>query len=123
MMGLGQIREMQMEAAERAAQEGMVPFVYETDDVPSGQFPFPDLGDYEPPGWEMDDDPWMVDSSGFGSPGERAMTTDQLMREIEKARALDPNVGFGIVEVGQFQLYVGVYHREGSARTSAGATR
>jgi len=111
MMGLDEIRANQMEAASRAAQEDMVPFVYEPDDVPSGQFPFPELGDYEPPGWNLSER-WFVDAMGMGGAGEPAMTHTRLLQEIEKARALDPEVGFGIVEVGQFQLYVGVYHRD-----------
>lgn len=111
MMGLDQIKTANMEAAERAASENRVPFVYYPDDVVSGDsFPFPELGDYVPPGWELDIS-LFVDSSGFGSPGEPALTIGQLVHEIESLRRDDPDVGFGITDVGQFQLYVGVYRR------------
>ena len=44
MMGLDQIKAANMEAAERAASEDRVPFVYYPDDVVSGtSFPFPGM--------------------------------------------------------------------------------
>lgn len=86
------------------------PFVYYPDDVISGEgFPFPQM-DGTPDGWELTEE-LFVDSSGFGSPGEPALTIPAFTREVERLRKEDPGVGFGITDVGQFQVYVGVYHR------------
>lgn len=52
------------------------------------------------------------DSSGLGSPGERALTRDQALREA--ARILEESsepMYAGITGIGQFQVYVSVFRR------------
>jgi hypothetical protein len=65
----------------------------------------PNLGDYRPKGYEMIDT-WFVDKSGFGSASEPAMT---IPRMFEKIRENGPGFGYGMIEEGQFQCYVGVF--------------
>ena len=60
---------------------------------------------------------FFVDSSGFGQPGEPALTLDQF---AAKAAALaDSRIGrptyFALTEAGQFQVHVSAYRREGDA--------
>ena len=50
---------------------------------------------------------FMVDSSGFGSPGEPALTFDQLTAYIEREDR--GRFGWAIRESGQFQVVIGVY--------------
>jgi len=106
------IRSMQQEAAEIAAQDQMVPFVYWKHDNLGPPFPFPNLGDYVPAGWELIDH-FMVDSSGFGAPDEPADTPEQLRARIEReiTKHEGQTVGWAIIEVGQFQVVVGEFVR------------
>lgn len=110
MMSLSTIRDMQAEAAERAAEEGMVPFVTWPEDLAriraEQRFPFPFIGDYVPRGWTLEDT-YFVDASGFGEPGEPAMTAEQFMRVLEEF----VGSGWAITEAGQFQVYVGRYSK------------
>jgi len=110
MLGTDTIRSMQQEAAEQAAREKRVPFVYWPNDDLGPPFPFPNLGDYVPDGWERIDE-FMVDSSGFGSSSEPADTPEQLRTRIEREIAAHPGetVGWAIIEVGQFQVVVGEF--------------
>lgn len=119
MMSLSTIREISREAAEQAAQEGLRPFVYfttsEVDEF--DRFPFPFLGDYSPPGWELSET-YFVDSSGYGLPGEPALTAEQF-RDTIRARLAEEaekggegqTLGWAVAEAGQFQVYVGEYVR------------
>lgn len=65
-------------------------------------FPFPYLGDYQPKGWRKTAE-YFVDSSGFGSEGEPALTIGGFIKKLK--------VGFGyaITSAGQFQVHVGEY--------------
>lgn len=102
-------------AARKAAQEGLTPFVFwdkqEIDCCPP--FPFPQLGDHKPKGWrEIPELEMFCDSSGFGQEGEPALTVEQFISRLHEL--VDENCcrGFGIGDVGQFQLYVKVYEKE-----------
>ncbi len=48
-------------------------------------------------------DEFFVDSSGFGQPGELALTKDQFLSKVKKGLA------YAITRIGQFQVYVTVY--------------
>lgn len=112
MLAPSTIRSWQQEAAERAADEGRIPFVFWPGDDLGPPFPFPNLGDYVPPCWELVEY-FMADSSGFGSPSEPADTPEQLRarmeREIAKYDAEGKTVGWAIIEVGQFQVVIGEF--------------
>lgn len=111
-MSLEMIRDMSREAAEVAATEGMVPFMVTSEDLDDWRkwgmgeqrFPFPNLGDHRPKGYEMTEE-IMVDSSGMGSPGEPALTVPQLLDRLK------PGMGYGITSTGQFQLYLGEFRK------------
>jgi hypothetical protein len=120
MMSLAQIHELSQDAARDAAEEGLIPFVVEIQDIQGwrengGGFPFPNLGDYVPPGWVKTNE-YFVNSSGWGASDEPALTARQF---IEK---LQPGLGYAITEVGQFQLYVGEF-KDCSERPYKGKAR
>ena len=74
----------------------------------------PSFGGYVPRGWKRtsrdqisnSDEPFFVDTSGFGAPGEPALTHEQFARELAK---LPEGVGIALIEVGQFQCYIATY--------------
>lgn len=105
MMSIEVIRSESRRAAAIAAEEGMVPFVVEPEDIEDmPSFPFPSLGDYVPEGWEKVNE-YFVDASGFGEDDEAALSVRQF-----KA-LLVPGHGYAVTESGQFQVYVGEYIR------------
>lgn len=64
-------------------------------------FPFPAIeGDDLPDEWEPTGTVLFCDSSGFGLPGEPALTPEQLRAELRVG------YGYAITDMGQFQLYV-----------------
>jgi hypothetical protein len=54
---------------------------------------------------------YFVDSSGFGSPGELALTQGQFLEQAEALIAEHGGAYFCITSAGQFQVYVGAYRR------------
>lgn len=102
------IQQMNREAAAQASQDDLIPFVVYREDLNTRPFPFPDLGDYRPPGWELVDT-YFCDSSGLGAPDEPAMSQAQLVDKLEEN--IGKGYGYGIIEVGQFQLYLGVFQK------------
>lgn len=111
MMDLQTIRELNAEAGQEAKDAGREPYVFSGFDLKNLRdgdlYPIrkiPRLGDFEPKGW-VKVDTLFVDSSGFGQEGEPALTAKGFARKIE------PEHGYGIGEVGQFQLYVDVFAR------------
>jgi hypothetical protein len=58
-----------------------------------------------PWGWELTGEEYFVDSSGFGSPGEPALTFDQFATKCTEG------MGYAITEAGQFQVYIAEYRR------------
>ena len=103
MMSLSQIQYESRAAAAKAAREDKHPFIVEAEDLKAiPPFPFPFIGDYVPDGWRKVED-YFVDSSGFGRPGEPALTIEQFVKRLTVGH------GYAITEAGQFQLYVGEY--------------
>jgi hypothetical protein len=49
------------------------------------------------------------DTSGFGRPGEPALTQDQLERRLKELVREHGAIEIGITEFGQFQAHVGVW--------------
>jgi len=64
----------------------------------------PLIGDYTPEGWQ-EVETLFVDISGFGSPGEPALTQEQFLSRVKAG------FGYGLGECGQFQGYVRVFER------------
>ncbi len=108
MMSLAQIADLSDEQAERAAKRGSVPFMVWAEDLPrwkSGKpLPFPNIGSYEPPGWR-EVRRLFCDKSGFGGPGELALTMEEMLDQLK------PGMGYAIVEEGQFQIYLGEFEK------------
>lgn len=111
MMSLETIIALSNERAEQAAQDELEPYQpfneQEIDNYPA--FPFPNIGSYEPIGWNRVDD-LLCDSSGFGSPNEPAYTINQLIAYIREHLA--QGYAYAIIEEGQFQIVLGVFTRE-----------
>lgn len=105
MMDLATIASESRKAAGRAARAKKQPFIVEQDDLPwrHKSFPFPFIGNYTPRGWKKTENLYFVDSSGFGEPGEPALTVSQF------AAKLRSGFGYAIIEVGQFQVYIQEY--------------
>ena len=114
MMDLATIVRTNNEHAEKAAKFREIPYTIwpgDIDDWRAGKrlpIPFPHIGHHEPDGFEIDGESWMVDTSGFGSPGEPALTQDQLFDKLEVGKA------YAFVEVGQFQAYLQQFTRRSS---------
>lgn len=130
MMGLAQIEAESRRAARRSAEQHLLPLVLWSPDEITGA---PFLGTRVPRGWRVatyaDIDPKMAlrkgfygnndslgvllfcDSGGWGSPSEPALTIDQMHAAIADIIASNRKAtfGFGIYEVGQFQLHLRVF--------------
>lgn len=106
------IKEMNRRAAARARRNGIEPHVITEDERASvlrgegvpGDIPF--IGSYKPKGWERLRTHF-VDISGFGEPGEPALTIHEFYRRVVPGR------GYAIVSAGQFQAYIAEYQRKG----------
>ena len=124
MMSLSTIHRMSDEQARKAAVRRKVPYVpfdeKEADTFGRGgvPFPFPDLGNHEPHGWDLAES-LFCDATGFGGENEPALTPGQLRERVKEIMARGDEegktYGFAITEVGQFQLYVGVFERTAAA--------
>jgi len=111
MLDLEQIQAISRDAAKEAAKEGKIPFVVwqeDLQDIPP--FPFPFLGDYVPAGWQKVEE-YFVDSTGFGTQGEAALTISQFLEKIT------PGHGYAITQSGEFQVKVGEYVKVGEELT------
>lgn len=111
MMSLGAIESLRGEQGAKAQQAGLEPKYLGTDcrAKPEWVRDIPNLGDYVPKGWELDadaDDDGLafVDKAGNGD-GGRSMSLADLIEWLR------PGYGYGIVEEGMFQLYVGRFKR------------
>lgn len=77
------------------------------------RFPFPIITEsLLIDGWEPTGKEWFVDSSGFGSPSEPALTDSQFRTELLAYLREHPDHGFGITSVGQFQVFVSAFRRD-----------
>jgi hypothetical protein len=98
--------EMQAENDEhyrKAKKAKAQPYIAKTDGD-EGVFKMPFLGVYLPKGWELSEK-YFVDSSGWGSEGEPALTAKQFLAHVKKG------YGYSIREAGQFQVYVNEFKK------------
>ncbi len=110
MMSGAAIAELSRQAAVKAAREHKRPLIVEQDDLDAcaaalaaGRVPnlgIPFIGSYRPRGYRPVGEPLFVDSSGFGAPGEPALTQAEFVRKLRVGFA------YAVVEAGQFQCYV-----------------
>ncbi len=110
MMSGAQIAELSRQAARKAAREKKYPLLVEQGDIDAcqlllerGQVPhlgIPFIGDWRPRGYKPVGEPLFVDSSGFGSEREPALTQRQFVAKLRAGYA------YAVIEAGQFQVYV-----------------
>lgn len=111
MWSLQTIRSVNEAAARRARFQKKLPVVLESveeiDKFPP--FPFPHLGyDCEKVKRERIDT-LFCDSSGFGQPGEPALSVDQLKSKLKELVKEHGAIYAAIEEVGQFQLHLAIW--------------
>ena len=126
MMSIEQIRQESQRAACQAAAEDKRPLFIDQFDLALARrgnyahLSIPSLGTYLPDGFkrmELDQDlagvysddndghgAFFVDSSGFGGPGEAAITLGRMFEVMSEGY-------YAVVEVGQFQCKVGMFRK------------
>jgi len=116
MMSLAYIESESRKAAAKSAREGTRPFpVFQQDiDQWKRQFtnghpprlPFPFTGNRRFRKWTLVET-FFVDSSGMGAEGEAALTARRFVHD-----SLEAGYGYALVQVGQFQVYVGKFEEK-----------
>lgn len=116
MWSLDMINEMNAEAGTKAKYLGTQPLrltseEYEGLGTVSDKGGFPNLGDFadDVDGTFERLDTLFCDSSGWGSASDPALTQEQLEKTVGELLDIHEELLFGIVEVGQFQLHLGVW--------------
>lgn len=108
MMSLESIAQLNREAAVRAAIAETHPLAIEEEDLDCVEdllHGLPYIGDHEPEGYEREED-YFVDASGWGRPGEPALTYDEFCQVV---REKGPGFAYAITSAGQFQVYITRY--------------
>lgn len=117
MLSLECIQSESRKAERKAAREHKRPYIVTEDQLARWQagefrgFPFPYTGGHTPRGYKKTEE-YFVDSSGFGAPGELALTVREFISKIK------PGYAYALSEVGQFQVYVQEYRPPATARGS-----
>jgi len=96
------IKKMNKDAAKKA--KGKLPYIAKCDGDKDAYCYCPNFGDYRPKGWKLVET-LFVDSSGFGSDNEPALTANQFIERTKKG------LGYAIVGEGQSQVCVGVFEK------------
>jgi hypothetical protein len=142
MMSIEQIEAESRRAARQSAARKVAPLIIWAADIEraksnqrSAVNELPNIGDRCPKGWRrvrLDESfdenrrgifmgdargygAFMVDASGMGSEDEPALMYDEFVQRLR------PNFGYAIIEVGQFQVKIGVFEQvhEGPAHKAA----
>ncbi len=117
MWSLRTIDQMSRAATDKAKRKGLkqpkLITAAQIEEMPP--FPFPNFGHYEPLGW-TECERWQVDSTGVDKCG-LAFSVEGFKRHLLEYIERHPTHGFAIVEVGQFQVYVGAFMPIEEART------
>lgn len=71
-------------------------------------FPFPYLGNYCPPNYELVDK-WFVDISGFGTDDEPALSSRRLCAKLRDTWNHHPEYCYAVISYDRFQGYLGVF--------------
>lgn len=125
MLSYSYIKQIADEAADEARELCKVPYSIRQYSGSTETFcrHIPFLGDYVPEGWERVPgiEPIFVDSSGFGSSGEPALSLEEFGKRLAAFKKSGDNYGFGIIEAGQFQVYIAVYRPDSRDFTHSGA--
>ena len=112
-MDIAEIEAASRKAAILAAAEKKQPYVpFDENEIRRGNVlkHIPNLGDYRPKGWRMINS-WFCDNSGFGSENEPALTAAQVRAKMLDKYHTDCTYGYGIIERGPFQVWLGVFKK------------
>jgi hypothetical protein len=99
------------EIAQKAAREGLVPYVPISADEIESPFTFPNIGSLEPEAWEKTGASWFVDKTGHGESWEPALTWRQFRRQLAGYILRHPGHGYAITEEGECQVVVSAFRR------------
>jgi hypothetical protein len=134
MMSNQQIQRLSDEAARRSRAEGILPITFtpeelgDTERLRAHVRRIPFIGTRRPRGYRLVNASKYigthgtvpfgnrhesrhyieVDASGFGAPGEIALTFDEFLDAVRK---IGPYKSYAIIEQGQFQVVIGVFER------------
>lgn len=104
MYDLKTLERMENEATKKAKKYCLEPLTAKCDGD-EGILKCPDLGNYEPEGWEYIQNHF-VDNSGFGGTDEPALTIEQFSAKVKKG------LGYSICGCGQFQVNISEWKRK-----------
>ena len=114
------IAELSRQATRKASREHCYPTIVEQEDLDAAlaaghnpRLDIPFIGDWVPRGYVPTENLYFVDSSGFGTRGEPALTQEEFLNKLR------PGYAYAIVEAGQFQVYVQEYEVRTYARRRA----
>jgi len=103
MFSLQTINAMADRAAVKARRNKRAPYVAKCDGD-DGVFKMPNFGTYRNPRWELIQE-FFVDSSGFGSDYEPALTVKRFLSKVRTGQ------GYAVIEQGQFQVVIGEFKK------------
>ena len=112
MMSLEVLAAVNNEIAQKAAREGLVPYVPASADEVDTPFTFPNIGTLKPSGWEKTGTNWFVDKWGHGLESEPALTWRQYRRQLAGYILRHPAHGFAITEEGECQVVVSAFRKK-----------
>lgn len=138
MMDIETIVALNKEQGRKAKRNSVKPTQFNEEDIQQAENgnitpirKITNLGNYIPKGWKrfnvnelkqklnlpfdwkfLDNGGLFVDSSGFGSDNEPALSVNQFLQTVSKLFKIRNDLGFAICSEGQFQLTVGVYEED-----------
>jgi len=104
------------EAALAAAAKNLVPFIpWDVSEIDAIGIDFlrkiPNIGSLDvSDAWDLLEEV-LVDSSGYGAPGEPALTLNGCLEFIKEQVSKSSKRGFALVGTGQFQVVLGVFEK------------
>ncbi len=127
MWSIAGLRDRSRNAARKAAQEGLRPYIVEADDLAdlhlttragvAPTLPFPFLGDHQPPGFEPTENRCPVDSS-FNAVDGPALTVRSFREPLHFLKYLREGYAYAVVKAGQ--CYVQEYRPMGTSEAVPG---
>ena len=120
MLSMDQIVSMAEDQGKKAKKAGYKPYILKHLHVDTLQtFPFPNVGDYRPAGWELLQYR-TCDKTGMGDEDEPAMTVRGLKEWIKQLQRSDDNYAMAIIEEGEFQVVIGLFKPDSRDFTHSG---
>lgn len=116
MMSYSTIQAMAREAGDEARANRKLPWVFFNEDEITKEtlrhLPF--LGYYVPEDWERHEE-FFMDATDMGDEDGPAMTFRAILEKMKEVQRENGkrNPGWAIFEAGQFQVWIGLYYKEG----------